>query len=371
MKKIVFILLASLSVLNAQAQSYGTFASAVFISQSGTETGYNITGSGQNLIGKPQDQFTGNLGSYTQYSANLILNGGEVKTYKDNNANVCGATMFYSIHSVGGSSEFMPLTLPYKAGCSGGIFSDQLGPCGGNDQKWSSESYAIDLTTYTPGNYAIDIYYQIPGSNVSNAACDQMDTIGNSLSLAGSMTFTITAPTTPNPIKMLSFTGKTVGNTNLLNWVMADEENLVRYELERSADGIKFTDIAAISANPEVKGKYNFNDELPYNGQNLYRLKMVTQNGVFSYSNVVLLVNKINKTVVAATPNPAASFVDVKSNIQEAATVALHDVTGRIVRSAETNAFSTRIDLSGLAEGPYIITYKSAHASQSIKIVKQ
>jgi hypothetical protein len=196
MKKLSFIPLLMLCCLGeVSAQNYGSFASGVFLTKNGSAVGYGVTGDAVNQIAP--NPFSGTLGTFQQNSGTLILNGGETKTYKQNWANVCGSTLYYSAHTTGTAGTYSTISLPYKAGCNGGTFSDGLGNCGGNDQKWSTSANSIDLTTLCPGNYTLDVYYSVPGSNNNTYDCGDISGIGSAASPAGSVTFTITgtAPT--------------------------------------------------------------------------------------------------------------------------------------------------------------------------------
>ena len=58
------------------------------------------------------------------------------------------------------------MDLPWLEDCSGSTFPSG-GPCNPGDQKWqkvlnNSES-PIDLTAYAPGEYVIEVYYDVTG----------------------------------------------------------------------------------------------------------------------------------------------------------------------------------------------------------------
>ena len=82
------------------AQSFGSFASAVWITDCNQSNFYNTTGTPANLIGPAGNTFDGtNLGVFTQNSGQLIFRGAQVKTFKDPVAsNVCGAEVYYRVY---------------------------------------------------------------------------------------------------------------------------------------------------------------------------------------------------------------------------------------------------------------------------------
>lgn len=49
------------------------------------------------------------------------------------------------------------------------------------------------------------------------------------------------------PVELISFTGKTMGNTNSIQWMTASEINNAGFELHRSNDGKGFSQIAKLA----------------------------------------------------------------------------------------------------------------------------
>src|SRR5207244_1431248 len=96
------------------------------------------------------------------------------------------------------------------------------------------------------------------------------------------------------------------------------ETNNKGFELERSADGVKFTTITFVATkadhgNSTSALSYNYNDEKPMVGANYYRLKQIDNDGKYSYSNVVLLTRKVTEiTLTGVYPNPTTKELNVK-----------------------------------------------------------
>ena len=174
-----------------QAQPFGTFASAVWLTDCNQSNFFNTTGSGANLIGPAGNVFdNSNLGIYTQNSGSLILRGGEVKTFKTVGvANVCSVKMYYRVYLQSGApGAFSAIDLPFLDDCN--VPSSSFpsgGPCAAGDQKWqrvipngTTIPYApVDLTTLAAGNYYLEIYYDVTGSNTSTSGCSDLVTLNN------------------------------------------------------------------------------------------------------------------------------------------------------------------------------------------------
>ena len=104
MKKPLAVLLCFISITLlstiARGQSFGTFASAIWISDCNQSNFYNTTGAPADLFGPSGNVFSNaNLGVHTQNSGTLILRGAAVKTFKTPGAaNVCSVRMHYRIY---------------------------------------------------------------------------------------------------------------------------------------------------------------------------------------------------------------------------------------------------------------------------------
>jgi gliding motility-associated-like protein len=166
-----------------QAQSFGTKASAVWITDCNQSNFFNTSGNVADLIGPSGNVFdNNNFGAHTQNSGTLILRGAQVKTFKNPaSSNVCSARMFYRVYLQSGApGAFTSLDLPFLENCntSSGTFPSG-GPCVDGDQKWERISSAINLTTFTPGNYVLEVYYEASGSQTSTSLCNDLVTLNN------------------------------------------------------------------------------------------------------------------------------------------------------------------------------------------------
>ena len=77
----------------------------------------------------------------------------------------------------------------------------------------------------------------------------------------------------------------------LLSWAATQDPNNSYYDIQRSTDGITFTDLGRIYANATSTTTicYHFRDTQPSAGINNYRLRLVDKNGKVSYSAIVTL----------------------------------------------------------------------------------
>jgi hypothetical protein len=116
------------------------------------------------------------------------------------------------------------------------------------------------------------------------------------------------------PVKLLSFNATLVNKQSLLNWISEFELDLDHFEIERSADGINYTTLAAVAGtnNGNSIKKYNYTDSHPLIGLNYYRLKALDFKGQFVYSNVVVIkINTTDNLYLNLYPNPAHSQLNI------------------------------------------------------------
>jgi hypothetical protein len=94
--------------------------------------------------------------------------------------------------------------------------------------------------------------------------------------------------TNPLPITLLSFTAKKNDRKVDLKWSTASEINNDYFLVERSSDGINFTELMMKdgAGNSTVTRNYFVEDLAPLNGINYYRLSQTDFNGVTSYSDI-------------------------------------------------------------------------------------
>ena len=155
-----------------------------------------------------------------------------------------------------------------------------------------------------------------------------------------------------------------------MSWQVA-EEDMLRYDIEKSTDGISFTRIAAQPATGA--SNYTQTDEQLYSGNNFYRIKGVERNGSITYSAVVKLNVKDGLATIAVYPNPVTDGLQLKLSGMPGreARVTITDASGRMVRSVLVSGKLTVIDMRSLATGVYIIRYADAVQEQLFKITKQ
>ena len=163
----------------ANAQPSAT-ASAVWITDCSQSSFLNATGS----IGSSNFN-NANLGVYTQNSGNLKLSGAQVNTSHDpSTSNVCLAHLYYNVHPQSSpAGAFTSIDLPLSESCNGSnLFPSDGSSCLPGDQKWQRFFPNVNLTAFAPGNYVLEVYFDVQTNNAqpAPAACNSSLLINNS-----------------------------------------------------------------------------------------------------------------------------------------------------------------------------------------------
>ena len=96
------------------------------------------------------------------------------------------------------------------------------------------------------------------------------------------------------PVKYLSFEGKKIANSLLLNWITTEEINNNYFQIERSFNGLDFTQIGLALDGFEngTKKEYAFKDysDLLKNKEIIYyRLKQIDNDGNYTFSKNLIV----------------------------------------------------------------------------------
>lgn len=135
------------------------------------------------------------------------------------------------------------------------------------------------------------------------------------------------------PVDLVEFTAKQSGSSILLQWKTTQEINCNRYEIEKGRNTQLFglAKTVAAKGNSTTISNYSAADNNPAEGTNYYRLKIVDNDGSFSYSKII-----------------AVDVKGVKSSATQLQTFANERYTKLMVSSTKTFAANIRItDASG------------------------
>lgn len=171
----------------------------------------------------------------------------------------------------------------------------------------------------------------------------------------------------PLPVELVSFTGYAGKDKNVLNWMTASERNSDRFEIEKStsdlSDWYYIGQQKAVGGN--VQKAYTFYDNEPTVGHNYYRLKIVDNDGTYTYSttiNIPVDVAMVNG-FVKIFPNPTSDVLKVQIQGTSTYTTVLDikDILGQTIISMELSVrqgvVEVPINVANFASGTYIVSF--------------
>lgn len=120
----------------------------------------------------------------------------------------------------------------------------------------------------------------------------------------------VQSPPVVLPLQLLSFDAINEGKANKLSWTAAQEDQLLDYTIERSADGAQFT--AAGTVTPSPDHSYAFTDNTPA-ATSYYRLKLTSVDGTSTYSGVKKISLSASVSVTCY-PNPVVDYANIRFN---------------------------------------------------------
>ncbi len=370
MKRLLLGIAIVLFVSNYVFAAFGYFGTAANIETTlAPGTGfYNMTplAGDPNAIGANNYQGT-DFGCHTMNSGTLKLLGGEIKTWKDGGSNVCGGTLFYTVYLSGmrpASPIFNNINISFLENCAGGSFPSG-GPCGGNDQKWQSLGANIDLTTYAPGNYTLEIYYSIEGNNSNSSACGEFVFDNNGGAADNyTATFKIDAIT---PVRYKFVEAQNRDDYNLISWSTTSEVNSDYFSVEKSTNLKDWKEIAQISAagNSSTDQYYSTKDYEIQNTQ-WYRLVQYDFDRSFSFSEIVFVQNELHRSALPF-PNPVYDELFI-SNFEEIKSYELRTLQGQLIIKGVR---LERIGMTELEQGYFLLILENKLGQrQTHKILK-
>jgi protocatechuate 3,4-dioxygenase beta subunit len=167
----------------------------------------------------------------------------------------------------------------------------------------------------------------------------------------------------------LEFMAVKQGNSAKLSWKVTQEENVARYELERSADGINYSAINSQGRNGS--NLYLHTDIQPVTGINYYRVRIVDNDGRYTFSEVrILLFGKGGQVLLF--PNPATDVINIQlpeSWQNKKVKIELYNQLGQAVIS-KTQLQASQVEslkISGLARGVYTVSLQREDGIREVK----
>jgi hypothetical protein len=186
----------------------------------------------------------------------------------------------------------------------------------------------------------------------------------------------------PLAAEMIDFTGKLIGNKVFLNWIVNNEIQVAKYQIQRSLDGTNYSAIGVLDAKGTQNGlaDYSFIDSnLPYGakGTIFYRLNMIDANGLEKSGAIVSVdLKNLDTFDIKIIPNPINSGeeVNIKYNVTEDKTaIGIFDMLGNKISEyyfqSKNGENDVKISTKNLGSAIYIIKVNHNGQTNSKKLV--
>jgi hypothetical protein len=271
--------------------------------------------------------------------------------------------------TAGSEFEVMELEFPDQSIVPNSVSLVTL-PLGGNN------GFSLFYCTGSPSSDGSNLYYSRTDATyrtdvINGFSYNDAGTQGTDISSA-----TLIAKTTP--VKLSSFSVIAKNNNALLNWSVENQDaNSSHFEIERSANGIDFNQVATVNATSNTQESYSYTDDNSnLAGAVYYRLKMVDKDGQFAYSDIKSVQFANAAFAVSLYPNPVQNLTKLKVTLDEAQVikVSVNNALGNLVKqyqiTGQKGNNEKTIDLSDVPSGSYMIRIQAGQSTKTLPVIK-
>ncbi len=179
------------------------------------------------------------------------------------------------------------------------------------------------------------------------------------------------------PLHLIKFTGALQNGNILLQWQTENEISTKSFNIERSSDGILFTEIGKVQAiNASGVNNYGFTDPKIILPIAYYRLKMIDKDDKYVYSNI-LSFEAHNLVQASLIPNPAnsSSTLSFTTSYVGKYRIEITNFLGQMINHltgvATVGLNTINLDVHNYANGVYNISIVDAENTRTnLKFVK-
>jgi hypothetical protein len=146
------------------------------------------------------------------------------------------------------------------------------------------------------------------------------------------------------PIRIIYFDATAINEKKIkLQWDIANPEEANAFIVEKLDAYNNWVDLTSVEPIAGIH-HYEYFDNAPAPGDNIYRLKLFDKNNHAIYSVQKRVVIKF-RNAFTVYPNPASNKIIIKVMSGQNATARLTDITGREIRTVITNTSSSSIEI--------------------------
>ena len=161
----------------------------------------------------------------------------------------------------------------------------------------------------------------------------------------------------------------------VINFSTSLETNMASFEIEFSHDGINYTKATTINAigNSTWENEYSYQFVMQQGNNYFFRLKMIDQNGLFTYSGIRNLAScniKIYQIVIS--PNPVKGKVNISNLPAGKNKLMLYGIKGQLLQTIYSTSEIVTMDLNKYVAGIYLLRIEDVNGNKTTeKIIKE
>ncbi len=182
--------------------------------------------------------------------------------------------------------------------------------------------------------------------------------------------------TVPLPVTIINFQASLRSDNVIITWTTSFEQSSSHFIVQRSIDGVSFTDIGKVLAkgNSASLQHYSLTDPNTPEGATYYRLKEVDYNESMKLSKTISL-NEVDKSKITVFPNPSnGDNLTISSDeaIRHISIMSVYGIQIKDINVTESiNLVSFKLD-HGFPAGEYILAIKTLNniVYKKIMIIK-
>jgi len=192
----------------------------------------------------------------------------------------------------------------------------------------------------------------------------------------GEFNISSTAASDALPIELSSFEAEVNGQDVVLSWISVSEINNDFFTIERSTDGVTYTQVADVDSKGDTGSgfKYNFVDTRAEVGENYYRLSQTDLDGTSTIVAYDVATIRMSKEAFTLYPNPTAgnSITLVGLSPGKTHTIKMTNAVGEMITyKVESNTRGEgQIEILGLANGIYVVSATDGVQTHVTKFVR-
>lgn len=173
------------------------------------------------------------------------------------------------------------------------------------------------------------------------------------------------------PIELLDFYGtKNSDGSNQVVWKVAQERDIIYYTIEKSNDGVNFTELSTVfpSSNYGTSANYSLIDYTPFNDVTYYRLSTNESNGIVNYHKIISVDEKSKDWICTSYQNNDQFVFEFQNSVPKNGQLSIFDLSGKLIDTQQINSYWTTISTQNYSSGIYIAKIETPYRTETFKL---